>query len=188
MKKTAFIILAGIFTSNAILAQADTTATPNYTKGKRNAVSFGINIPVGEFSETHIGGISVNYSWSQYRFGRMKKLPKKLIGLSANSGIDYYFGKKENVAGYDFKYGSYLFLHVFGGAIYNPCKNGNITLTAGPAMDIYKGKADFGFGVNLNGNYYFNDRIGISPEAIYMKHNKANALWAISIKVTYNFQ
>ena len=188
MKRISFIILACLFTPNMILAQADTSVTPNYTKGKNNAASLGVNIPVGEFSETHIGGISASYSWSHRRFGKLNKLPKKLIGFIANAGIDYYFGKKETVSGYDFKYGSSVYLHVFGGAIYNPCKDGNITLTTGPTLSLYKSNADLGFGVNLNGSYYFNDRIAITPGVIYMKHNKTNALWAVLMKATYNLQ
>lgn len=186
MKKTVFIMLAGIFASNTILAQADTSRT-NYTKDKSNAASFGINIPIGEFSETHLAGISLNYSWSHHRFGKLNKLPKKLIGFTASGGIDYYFGKKETVAGYDFRYGGYTNLYAFGGAIYNPCKKGNISLTTGPAMSIYKDNAEIGFGVIINGNYYFNDRIAITPGVLYLKFAEANALWVASLKATYNF-
>lgn len=182
MKKMVFLIVVGIAASNIMLAQVDTSDTP---KGKNNAASLGINIPVGEFAETHIVGISLNYSWSHYRFGKLNKVPKKLIGFTANAGIDYHFGKKENIAGYDFRYGSYIYLHVFGGVIYNPCKQGNIGLTTGPTLGIYKGNADLGLGVNLNGSYYFNDRIALTPGVTYMKHDKANALWVTSIKATY---
>jgi hypothetical protein len=182
MKKMVFIILVGISASNTILAQADASDTLN---GKNNVASFGVNIPVGEFAETHIGGISLNYSWSHHRFGKLNKLPKKLIGFIANAGIGYYLGKKETVSEYDFKYSGYVYLHIFAGAIYNPYKQGNVVLTTGPTLGIYKGNADLGFGVNLNGSYYFNDRIAITPGVIYMKHNKVNALWAFSIKATY---
>lgn len=185
MKKMVFLIVVGIAASNIMLAQVDTSDTP---KGKSNTASLGVNIPVGEFAETHIGGISVNYSWSHHRFGKLNKLPKKLIGFTANGGLDHYFGKKETVSGYDFKYGSYVYLQVFGGAIYNPCKDGNITLTTGPTIGLYKGNTDFGFGVNLNGSYYFNDRIALTPGVIYMKHNKTNTLWVVSMKATYNLQ
>lgn len=180
-----FLIVAGITASNIMLAQADSSDTP---KGKSNAASIGVNIPVGEFAQTHIGGISLNYSWSHHRFGKLRVLPKKLIGFTANARADYYFGKKETVSGYDFKYSGYVYLHIFAGAIYNPCKQGNVVLTTGPTLGIYKGNADLGLGVNLNGSYYFNDRIAITPGVIYMKHNKANALWTASIKATYNLK
>jgi hypothetical protein len=100
-------------------------------KRQKQCCIIWINIPVGEFSETHIGGISLNYSWSHQRFGKLNKLPEKLIGLTANVGADYYFGKKETVAGYSFKYGGYAYLYALGGAIFNPCKDWNITSTAG---------------------------------------------------------
>lgn len=181
MKKTIIILFTGLLATKPVFAQ---TETP---KGKNQLVAFGLSVPFGEFSETHIAGISANYSWSHHRFGKLKSLPKNLLGLTANGGADYYFGGKEVVAGYDYRYGGYMYLHMFGGIIYNQSKKGNITLTSGPTMGIYKGNADIGFGVNLNGSYYFTDRIAFTPGIIYMKHDKTNALWAISFMATYNF-
>ncbi|MEI9908454.1 MAG: hypothetical protein WDO71_01540 [Bacteroidota bacterium] len=66
-------------------------------------------------------------------------------------------------------------------------KKGNITLTAGPTMGIYKGSADIGFGINLSGSYYVTERIAITPGLMYMKHDKTNALLAASFKATYLF-
>ena len=181
MKKTLIILLTGLLVTKAVCAQTD------ISNGKSHVAAFGLNVPLGEFSETHIAGISAHYSWSHHRFGKLKALPKKLIGFTANGGIDYYFGRKEVVAGYDYRYGGYIYLHAFGGIIYNPCKKGNITLTAGPTTGIYKGNADAGFGINLNGSYYFTDRIAFTPGVMYMKHDKTNALWAASFKATYIF-
>lgn len=105
----------------------------------------------------------------------------------AAAGIDYYFGKKESVAGYDYTYGGYLHLYSFGGVIYNPSKKGNITFTAGPVMNIYKGATDVGFGFILNGSSYFTGKIAVTPGIMYTKYDKANALWAASCKATYIF-
>lgn len=181
MKRTVFILVISLSATSKLLAQTDTA------NGKTHSAAFGLTIPIGEFSETHIGGISAHYSWSNHRFGRLKAIPENLIGFTANGGIDYYIGKSETVAGYDYRYGGYIYLHAFGGAIYNPCKKGNITLTAGPTMGIYKGSADIGFGIVLNGSYYITDRVAITPGLMYMKHDKTNALWAASFKATYIF-
>jgi len=172
-----------------MLAQTDNlvVAAQNYTNGKDNAASFGINIPVGEFSKTHFAGIALDYSWSHHRFGSLKALPKMLIGFTANGGIDYYFGKKETIAGYEYRYGGDIYFHLFGGAIYNPCKKGNITLTAGPTLGIYKGRADAGFGINIGGSYSLTDKIAITPGIICLKHNDAASLWVAAVRGTYSF-
>jgi len=182
MKKTVFILGISLLATTSILPQIGVSG-----RGAVNSISIGINIPVGEFSETHIAGISLYYSRSHHRFGRLNILPRKLIGFTANGGLDHYIGKKETVAGYDFKYGNYTYLHAFGGIIYNPSRQTNISLTTGPSMSLYKGNADLGFGVSWNGSYYFTGRIAFTPGFIYMKHAKANALWAASLKATYNF-
>jgi hypothetical protein len=184
MKKTAFILLISLLIQSRLLAQTDPSSKQ---AGKTQAAAFGINIPVAEFSETHIAGLSSSYSWSNHRFGKLDALPKKRIGFTAHGGVDYYFGKKVIVAGYDFKYGGYTCLHTFGGVIYNPVKKGNIMLTTGPAMSLYKGNADVGFGVMLNGSYYYDNKIAFTPGAMYMKHDKTNALWVISLKASYIF-
>lgn len=187
MKKTALILLAFHFATIKVLPQKNISPAPNAENGKNNSVSLGINIPVGVFSKTHIAGISAGYSWSHHRFGNLDALPNKLIGFTAGGSIDYYFGKKETVAGYGYRYGGYIYLHVFGGAIYNPNKKMNITLTTGPTMGIYKGSADFGFGVNLGGSYYITNTIAIAPAIIFLKHKEAATLWVGAIRGTYSF-
>jgi hypothetical protein len=187
MKKTALILLAFLFATINILSQKNISPSSNAENGKNNSVSLGINIPAGEFSQTHIAGISAGYSWSHHRFGILDAVPNKLIGFTADGSIDYYFGKKETVAGYDYRYGGYIYLHVFGGAIYNPAKKMNISLTTGPTMGLYKGSADFGFGVNLSGSYYVTNTIAIAPAIIFLKHKEAAPLWVAAIRGTYSF-
>jgi hypothetical protein len=187
IKKYILILPSVLLATINLLAQSGISGQSNYTNGNSNAAALGINVPVGEFSKTHIAGIGLAYSWSHHRFGNLNTVPKKLIGFTADGSIDYYFGKKENVAGYDYHYGGYIYLHVFGGAIYNPTKKMNIRLTTGPTMGIYKGSADFGFGVNLSGSYYINNTIAIGPAIIFLKHKEAAALWVGSIRGTYSF-
>ena len=95
MKKSILILTKSLFITITVLAQTNNlvVAAQNYTNGKDNAASFGINIPVGEFSKTHFGRIALDYSWSYHRFGTLQALPKMLIGFTANGGIDYYFGR-----------------------------------------------------------------------------------------------
>jgi hypothetical protein len=183
MKKVRYTLLICLLTTAGQLIQIKATAQG----GEQHTVSLGINAPLGEFAETHIAGIGSHYSWSHHRFGKLPALPRKLIGFTAHGGIDYYIGKKVKVSGYDFKYGGYLCLHVFGGLIYNPTKKENITLTTGPAMGIYKGTADAGFGAAFTISSYITYKIAITPILMYMKHDNTNALWVASVRATYIF-
>lgn len=169
------------------MAQPKEDSGQSHEKGKCNSLSLGPDIPFDIFSDTHKYGPGLDYSWSNHRFGKLNVLPKKLIGFIFNSGIDYYFGKKENVAGYNYRYGGYSYLHAYGGAIYNPCKRGNISLTAGPALSLYAGNLTFEYGVNLAGSYYLNENIAITPMIVLMKHADADPLWAGTIRVTFSF-
>ncbi len=193
MKKTVFIVSLSLFSVSDSLAQNSAVVGQN---GYRHAVSGGINVPIGTFSESHIAGISSSYSWSHHRFGYLQARPRKLVGFTADGGIDYYLGKSITEAGYDFTYGNYLYLHTFGGIICNPgkknrqkgylCKT-NIRLTAGPAMGIYKGNADVGYGIKLSGSYYLTEKLAITPGMMFMKHTLASSLGTAMISTTYNF-
>lgn len=169
-----------------VLATINITAQTN-TNGKSSEAIAGVTIPVGEFSKTHIAGINLGYSWSHHRFGYLEALPKKIIGLTADGAIDYYFGRKEKVAGYNYHYGGYLYLRAFGGIIYNPFTKGNISLTTGPTMGIYKSTAAIGFGLKLEGSYYLTNSIAIMPAIIFLKHNNTAALWVVAMQAGYSF-
>ena len=138
------------------------------------------------FSKSHIAGAGIDYSRSRHRFGRNIS-PRRLIGFIVNGGINYYTGKRIKTAGYDFRYGGYLNLYTMPGIIYNPVKNGNISLTAGPALNIYKGSANAGIGINLLSNYFVSKNIAIGPGIIYKKHTNTDALWAGTIRASYIF-
>lgn len=111
--------------------------------------------------------------------------------MTGNGGVDYYLGKKIEEAGQDFRYGGYTYLYIQAGIIINPVKKGNISLTAGPTMGIYKGNSDFGWGVNLFGAYllqgFMENKIMIGPGVTYKKHAQADALWTAAIRVSYRF-
>lgn len=193
MKKTVFIVSLTLFSVNASLAQNRSVVAQN---GCRHAVSIGINVPIGTFAESHIAGINSSYSWSHQRFGYLQAKPRKLVGFTIDGGIDYYLGKSITEAGYDFTYGNYLYLHTFGGIICNPgkknrqkgylCKT-NIRLTAGPAMGIYKGNADVGYGIKLSGSYYLTEKLAITPGMMFMKYALTRSLGAAMIGITCNF-
>jgi hypothetical protein len=156
-------------------------------KGKNNSISFGVNIPFGDFSSTHRFGAGADYSWSKYRYGLLKSIPIKSIGFTFNAGSDYFFGKKETIGLYKYDYPNYLYLHTYGGIIYNLVKKINISFTAGPALSFYSGNAQFNIGINLSGNYYFNKNMAISPAILFMKESISEPLWVASLKASIAF-
>ncbi len=156
------------------------------SNSKSQAIAFGLYLPVGVFSESHIAGAGIDYSRSRHRFGK-DILPAKPIGFIINGGINYYLGKKINTVGYDFRYGGYLNLYAMPGIIYNPVKNGNIVLTAGPALNLYKGSANAGIGINFLTNYFIAEKIAIGPGVVYKKHTNTDALLAAVIRAVYVF-
>lgn len=184
MKYYSFLVVFYLLAKLTGQAQSVDTITHKQVKGKSQAVAFGIYIPVGVFSNSHIAGAGIDYSWSRHRFGRDIS-PGKIIGLTVNGGINYYVGKRMTTAGYDFRYGGYTNLYAMPGIIYNPLKNGNVALTAGPVLNIYKGSANAGIGINLFSNYFVSENIAIGPGIIYKKHTNTNALWAVTIRASY---
>jgi hypothetical protein len=154
---------------------------------KSNAVSLGLTIPIGSFSDTHKYGVAIEYSWSNHRFGLMKKIPGKHVSFIINSGINYYFGKEETISSYEYKYRNFTYIYAYAGAIYNPWKKGNIHLTVGPATGIEDGIVEFWWGANLSGSYYVNEKIAITPGINFMKRSIADPLLAVSLKATMTF-
>src|SRR5687767_3095355 len=148
MKNYSFLLTFSLLFHLGMRAQSIDTSSLKHIKGKSQAISFGLFMPVSTFSNSHIAGAGIDYSWSRHRFGRDISADK-LIGLIVNGGINYYAGKKITSAGYDFRYGGYINLYAMPGIICNPLKNGNIALTVGPALNIYKGSANAGIGFNL---------------------------------------
>ena len=187
IKNYSFLFIFSLLTYSGVQAQKSTDTLMNrQTNGESNAVAFGLYLPLGVFTQSHIAGAGIDYSWSRHRYGR-KISPAKLIGFTVNGGINYYVGKKITTAGYGSHYGGYINLYAMPGLLFNPLKNGNISLTTGPSLDIYKAGANAGIGINLLGNYFVSKNIAIGPGIIYKKHTNTDALWAATIRASYIF-
>src|SRR5687767_5170142 len=105
MKKVHVFFVFCFLVGGQIQAQSDTIPRP----GKQHLASIILHVPVGVFSESHFGGIGLNYSWSRNRYGIYES--RKGIGFTATGGVDYFLGKKIEVAGHDFKYGGYFYFY-----------------------------------------------------------------------------
>ena len=174
------LFLSACFFIQLGIAQPKNSEKPK-SAGRSNDVSLNFNTPVGGYlKDISNFSMGATYSWSKERFGNMPSVPARTIGFTANIGVDYYFGEKENYYNQTVKYKGTTYLHAYGGAIYNPCAGGNIILTTGPSLEIYNGNSQFGFGVSLTGSIYFSKcrDIGISPNIIVMKQGNSEAVFA----------
>jgi hypothetical protein len=163
---------------------------PDFTsKEKPRAQHLGsllLHAPVGIFAKSHLAGVGLNYALfhSRYRI----YVFKKYIGFTANGGVDYYPGKKTEVAGHDFKYSGYGYGYIQAGIATAITKKAGVSLTAGPAMGIYKGNAEFGWNAGLFGTWPIsNTRLLIGPGLTWKKHKETDALWTIAIRTSYRF-
>jgi hypothetical protein len=186
--KYRFLLLICLLAGCTGITQTSGSKKKIKLAGYSKAISAGINIPIPEFSRTHSVGFGAGFSCSKHRFGLMEKKPSKPFGFIADGGIDYYFGKKETVSGYPYKYNGFTYIHTYGGIIYNCCKRGNINLTTGPALGLEDGFTTFFWGVSLNGAYYINEKIAIIPGILFMKDLESfDPLLSGSIKASFTF-
>lgn len=184
IKKIFIFFLLSAYTVIQVSAQSKADTMHTMIKGRSHLVSLGLNIPFGDFSSTHNLGVGLCYSWSKHRFGVLSAIPFKFTGFTFNIGADYYSGKKETIGLFNYKYDNYIYLHTYGGMIFNPGKKGSISLTAGPAVGLYSGNTQFNIGINLSGNYYFKKNIAITPAILFMKEPVSDPLWAASLRVS----
>jgi len=183
-----------IFCSLLILSFFNAKSQPKVEKKiisvprQSNAVAVGITLPVSDFNSTHSFGIIAEYSYSNQRFGKFSASPKKKLGFTASTGIAYYFGRKEIVSNYPYKYPGFIYLHTYGGLIYTPLKSMNFIFTAGPAIGLYNGLTHFYIGSKVEGCYFISKRIALSPGISLMKKSNTDPLWSATLKVTYPFK
>jgi hypothetical protein len=160
-------------------------------QGQSNEVSLNFDLPVsGYLKDISSFGIGAQYAWSNHHFGKMSSIPESPFGFTFNAGTDYYFGKKQSSGIYSIKYDGTTYLHAYGGGIFNPCDRGNISLTAGPSLELYNGDSQFGFGVNLSGSLYFNKcgRFALSPDFTFMKQGSSDPIYVAGLRCDLSFK
>jgi|CXWL01.1.fsa_nt_gi hypothetical protein len=178
-KRLLFLLVTTSFAISVFSQPAEPKISAQKEKGI--SVSFCTNVPVGNFSNTHIIGLGIDCSPTRSWFGILK--PQK-IAITYNGGAAYYFGKKEKVSDYWYDYPAYIFIHAFAGIIYQPLKNVSITLTGGPALGIYNGNTQFNIGSKLEASYYISKRISLGPGILLLKESGSDALLSASLKTT----
>jgi hypothetical protein len=160
--------------------------TPAAPSPKVQLLSVTAHVPLDAFAKSHIAGLGISYTWGQYSYNSYYK--KNKIAFTANGGVDYYIGKKKEIAAHNFNYGSYTYLYAQAGALYGIYRKVVISLTAGPGMGLYKGNFDFGLSSSLFGALYIeHSRFLLGPGITFKKHSNTNALWTAAIRASCFF-
>lgn len=155
---------------------------------KNNLGSLGTEIPIGDFSNTHLPGIGIEYSRSKNRFGIFSAADIKKIAFVYGGGAAIYIGKKETLSLYPYKYPAYVFIKATAGVLYKPGSKSGFTIAAGPAIGIYNGNTQFNLNSRLEGHYFLNEKLAITPGIILMKEmTVADPLIAVSLKASLAF-
>lgn len=149
--------------------------------------SFGVSLPLGDFSSTHFLGFNAEFSISNYRLGQMKKPPSKKLGLLASGGSEIFLGKKEKVVTSSYKYPVYIVPYINGGIMLNPSKEVSFSFVAGPALALYNSTTRFNLRTALQGNYSISEKITTGIRLSMTKESISEPLWYGSLIVGYAF-
>lgn len=183
MRKTQIILLVLLESFLNLQAQSKNENLPTHFKS--NLLTFGADIPIGDFSNTHLAGISFEYARSKNRFGIVPAGSKERIDFVYGGGAAIYFGKKETVSLYTYEYPAYLFIKASAGVLYKPGIKSVFTIAAGPAIGIYNGNTQFNLNSKLEGSYFFSGKLAITPGIVLMKEmTVADPLIAFSLKAS----
>lgn len=143
----------------------------------------GPAIPLGQFHETHYGGITASYIRKQ-RNHRIKETlhPKKTDWLAAAS-ISYFLGKKENNGTAFYRYKNYSLLELNGGIVYHPLNRLDMLFRTGPALGYYNRIFRFTITGHLQGSYRIGPKTNITPGVAFTKEPGSDALWITSLQL-----
>ena len=164
-----------LFTLLVMMLLARSAASQQQT----HAVALAVHAPFGTFSHTHLTGFGTDYTWMP-----AARATTKALSLVLNGGADYFFGKKETVAGYEFRNGGYFSAYVMAGGLYQPVSVYNVLLAAGPSLGLYKGGPDAGAAFRLSGAMRLADRWSVGPSIFLRQHINTKALWTVSIRAS----
>lgn len=156
-------------------------------KGHSWNVTAGIHLPVGHFANTHFPGAGAGISYSDHRYGILPAKPVKKFGYTFTASGNYYFGKKETVSGYPFRYTGYYLINTYAGAMYNYGRRAHFELLAGPALGIYNGTTRFNIGGIFSATWFVKAKLGVGPSFMLTKENGADWLGAFSLRGSWAF-
>jgi hypothetical protein len=168
-KKRLFLFIAFIFIQTFV-----------YCQQNKFRLASSIQIPIGNFFTTHIGGLNVEILF-------MKPDSLKSTRLIYKAALSYFFGKNQTTSGYDYKYPGYLTIEGGIGIRKGLTEKLNLQLTAGPAIGFYNKSTRFIIVSELTADYSINEKLLLGPLLKLLKETGANALWVTGIKVQRKF-
>lgn len=177
--KSLFLILVVSCTCSASAQQKgpEAIAFP-----PRDLLCTGVLFPLGDFSSTHVAGISAGYL---FRPGKIN--PLKKIAFAARTGVQLYAGKKETVSGYPYRYPVYSLLYVQGGALMKITNKAGVYWMAGPGLGWYEGTARLTVISSAAFYYAITRKVAAGPAINWIKETGSVALWSGGLQATFRF-
>ena len=178
------IFLLTLFPALPVFSQVGNNAA----KGFEHEASLQVLRSLGEFGETHPYGVRLAYRHSKHRFGQLDSVPRKRIGLIYGAGFSWLDGRVENLQDVPpYRYGDFIHLFFFGGAQYRICRNGELSIQAGPALSRYSETTRYNWYAGVNGSFRLNSRWGIQGGFDFFKEKGAAWVATARLGLAYSF-
>ncbi len=141
----------------------------------------GILVPVADFSDTHLPGISAGFLCSSYELGtRNKRIFPVLLAQ-----FSFLPGKKEQASGYSHRHPEYFQGDLGAGIYVSTSPNTGILLSAGAGGLLYSSVLRFTTRADLSYFIRIKEKYPFMPGISFSKEKKAFALWAAHVRYLF---
>lgn len=164
MKPRSILSLILFLIYNTIAAQSGDTITHSYKRTQTlYYAAAGPSVAIGEFATTHSFGTGIEAGGLTLFNKKGQQLRKHPLLLQWGIAGDYYWGKKQTIAGYPYTYKRYLLTHALLGGTWKLYPNLLLSLTGGPGLSRYNGSMRYNTTVQAAVHYAITKKIMLSP-------------------------
>ncbi len=182
MRKLFTILIPALFLVQFSIAQppAITILKPvSYDQ----LITAGPSLPLAQFGETHLAGITASYIRKKERFSQQEPYNRKKTGWITAASFSHFTGKKERINQTVFRYSHYSLLSLQGGLAWYALPKVNFLLHAGPGLGYYNQSFRFSVSGQLHGTYQIGPKTIITPGCALIKQPGSDALWFTSLQL-----
>lgn len=185
MKSVHLFLIVSFCIATDSVAQSRDTITHQYKRTQTlYLAAAGPSIAVGEFSTTHAYGAGIEVTGLTLFNKKNQLLRKHPLLLQWGVAGDYYWGKKQTVAGYSYTYKRYLLAHAMVGGSWKVIPNLLISLTGGPGLARYNGTMRYNTAVQAAVYYAITKKIMVSPVVKLFQEPGTDWLASAGIRAT----
>jgi hypothetical protein len=176
--RISYLVLLIAFSSELFAQQSEKKAAAKNNKNTpwiKQYIGVNASFPFGEFSATHFSGMGASYTITLNR-------ENDILNWAFDAGVTYYFGKKETISRYNYKYPGLAIIHVMGGVHFWALNN--TRLLAGPALMLYNGNSKLVICSRLETNFE-KGRFFLGPVLQMNIEPGTRSLWSAGMKIIY---